>query len=306
MGIEVKAGLKGFYSNKNKSILSLSLSDGTKKSANCYILATPSSLRIYSSGLLSFTLIDEVNYADIINLHEKIKGLNSQEILFETDKRNFVIKDIKEGKISNFVKYLEENSGLKSINLTHEKRKDKKLSHPARLALLEDENFSEEDVISEIVGNNAYLLLTDDRLFLSRAGAASGSILSSGRKTIKKYPLDTIKGLDVRKASITCEIEIISSGSIEISNVTAGFMARATKESIIMFPLDEYSLVSNFADTVMNQRKIFLSPVQTSVPSQNISESIPNQIRKLANLRDDGILTEEEFQIKKTDLLSKM
>jgi hypothetical protein len=37
-----------------------------------------------------------------------------------------------------------------------------------------------------------------------------------------------------------------------------------------------------------------------------ISESIPDQIKKLANLRDSGILTEQEFQTKKTELLKRM
>jgi hypothetical protein len=37
-----------------------------------------------------------------------------------------------------------------------------------------------------------------------------------------------------------------------------------------------------------------------------ISESIPDQIKKLANLRDSGILTEQEFQTKKSELLKRM
>jgi uncharacterized RDD family membrane protein YckC len=38
----------------------------------------------------------------------------------------------------------------------------------------------------------------------------------------------------------------------------------------------------------------------------NASEDIPDQIQKLATLRDSGIITEEEFQAKKTELLSRM
>jgi hypothetical protein len=33
---------------------------------------------------------------------------------------------------------------------------------------------------------------------------------------------------------------------------------------------------------------------------------IADQIRKLADLRDAGILSSEEFEVKKTDLLSRM
>lgn len=40
--------------------------------------------------------------------------------------------------------------------------------------------------------------------------------------------------------------------------------------------------------------------------AQHEGESIPDQIRKLAELRDSGILTEEEFSAKKTELLKRM
>lgn len=45
----------------------------------------------------------------------------------------------------------------------------------------------------------------------------------------------------------------------------------------------------------------------SEIPSQPVSsESIPEQIKKIAELRDDGILSDDEFQSKKSDLLSKM
>ncbi len=43
------------------------------------------------------------------------------------------------------------------------------------------------------------------------------------------------------------------------------------------------------------------SPVQI-----NTEIDIPSQIRKLSLLKDEGILTEEEFSSKKSDLLSRM
>jgi hypothetical protein len=42
---------------------------------------------------------------------------------------------------------------------------------------------------------------------------------------------------------------------------------------------------------------------QTSAPS---SSEIPDQILKLASLRDQGILSEDEFQTKKAELLGRM
>tara|TARA_Y100001970_G_C14055706_1_gene761444 strand:+ start:116 stop:1060 length:945 start_codon:yes stop_codon:yes gene_type:complete len=45
---------------------------------------------------------------------------------------------------------------------------------------------------------------------------------------------------------------------------------------------------------------------QTVVVQSNEAEDIPSQIKKLSDLKDQGILTEEEFSAKKADLLSKM
>ena len=46
---------------------------------------------------------------------------------------------------------------------------------------------------------------------------------------------------------------------------------------------------------------------QSNSPQPNAPQpDIADQIKKLAQLRDEGILTEEEFQTKKTDLLSRM
>jgi hypothetical protein len=42
-------------------------------------------------------------------------------------------------------------------------------------------------------------------------------------------------------------------------------------------------------------------PSQPSAPAD-----IPDQIRKLAKLKDDGIISSEEFEAKKTELLRKL
>jgi hypothetical protein len=44
-----------------------------------------------------------------------------------------------------------------------------------------------------------------------------------------------------------------------------------------------------------------MQPTQQAMP-----EDIPGQVQKLSALKDQGILTEQEFQQKKQELLSKM
>ena len=43
-----------------------------------------------------------------------------------------------------------------------------------------------------------------------------------------------------------------------------------------------------------------------SAAQDSTATDIPEQIKKLAELRDQGILSAEEFEVKKTDLLDRM
>jgi hypothetical protein len=45
---------------------------------------------------------------------------------------------------------------------------------------------------------------------------------------------------------------------------------------------------------------------QKVMPNANIQLSIPDMIRELAKLRDEGILTDEEFSVKKGELLARL
>ena len=56
---------------------------------------------------------------------------------------------------------------------------------------------------------------------------------------------------------------------------------------------------------ILNPDKKKPKPKKTSAPKSE-STDIPEQIKKLSDLKDQGILTEEEFQSKKKDLLDKM
>jgi hypothetical protein len=57
--------------------------------------------------------------------------------------------------------------------------------------------------------------------------------------------------------------------------------------------------------------KKFVEYVRSEIGKESSSnnskeESIPDQIEKLSKLKDQGILTEDEFQAKKVDLLSRL
>ena len=49
-----------------------------------------------------------------------------------------------------------------------------------------------------------------------------------------------------------------------------------------------------------------LAQMQRELGEKRRSEDVPDQIRKLAELRDAGAITDEEFEEKKKDLLQRM
>jgi hypothetical protein len=79
----------------------------------------------------------------------------------------------------------------------------------------------------------------------------------------------------------------------------------------------EYKFLLNIPDDVTTNQflslanEIFQNAIGStsggdSSASTSYSDDVPTQIKKLADLRDAGILTSEEFDAKKADLLSKM
>ena len=49
-----------------------------------------------------------------------------------------------------------------------------------------------------------------------------------------------------------------------------------------------------------------LAQIQRELGEKRRSEDVPDQIRKLAELREAGVITDEEFEEKKKDLLERM
>jgi len=49
-----------------------------------------------------------------------------------------------------------------------------------------------------------------------------------------------------------------------------------------------------------------LAQIQRELGENRRSEDVPDQIRKLAELREAGVITDEEFEKKKKDLLERM
>ena len=70
--------------------------------------------------------------------------------------------------------------------------------------------------------------------------------------------------------------------------------------------------VGGLASSIMKARQVYAKnnpeiEVQESEPVNNVQmEDIPTQIKKLADLKNQGVLTEDEFDKKKSELLARM
>ena len=81
------------------------------------------------------------------------------------------------------------------------------------------------------------------------------------------------------------------------------FVTKAGDRQFLLSSIPDISEFVNRANDILTAA--LGSGSQTVVQAQP-SDDIPTQIKKLADLRDAGILTDDEFEAKKGDLLSKM
>lgn len=100
---------------------------------------------------------------------------------------------------------------------------------------------------------------------------------------LESFPFENISSIEQSKGLMGHKITLYASGN---------------KASMKWISKGDVTSFMNYVQS--NQGK-------TKVTSNNtVNPDIPSQIQKLSELKDQGILTEDEFKQKKTELLSKM
>lgn len=108
---------------------------------------------------------------------------------------------------------------------------------------------------------------------------------------------------------------------IPISNLLSVTTGGSGKTARLIITYTEYGLISTISfetkdaqiieNAIAKVIQLYAREYEESHPAGNQEMytggvDIPDQIKKLSELRDQGILTEEEFQQKKTELLAKL
>jgi hypothetical protein len=283
--------LKVKYESRTKKLITLT---GKRQLLNsCFLMIDRDKIVIFTYGLVKSDIREEFLLKEIEKIEIK-RILGAYVFQFETEHRKCKVQSIKSGDLLSFLNLIQNTTGLNIIGL--DKLKEKPTS--SKDLLLKSESIDENSIVDSIEANGAFILLTDSYLFVSRVGITSGSF--GGRK-IKKISLNTINGVDVRQALLTTELEIITSGSLEITNSHATLSSRANNENILFFPKDSYPKVYAFGSKIMDTRD--KKPASNSLRNE---VSLTDQLKKLSELRDLGILTDKEFDIKKAEILSRI
>src|SRR3954452_4241828 len=95
---------------------------------------------------------------------------------------------------------------------------------------------------------------------------------------------------------------ILTLGLAAVTNRRAGVSDAVKDENSVLF--DKKSLTEFEALREYVERRIAEAHAPALAPAGELD--VAEQIRKLASLRDEGLLSSEEFEAKKADLLSRM
>lgn len=173
------------------------------------------------------------------------------------------------------------------------------ITNEAILNYIEENTIPNETVLATAVGiAGDFLFVTNKKIVILKKGFATWATGSFGLKA-KSHQIATITSIDIAKGLMFCDLEIVSAGSRE--RYTGGFDASAISQNVFQFEKRYYSEITAIVNEIRN-----LIDEYRTIATSNSTISIPEQIKKLHELYEQGILTKEEFDEKKKDLLQKM
>lgn len=146
------------------------------------------------------------------------------------------------------------------------------------------------------------LVVTDKKVLVAKAGFSSGALF--GQKA-KSFPFKQITSVEYSCGLTAGRIQITTAGTVESSSghrkgVLDSVADTFQAENVVTFP-SQKKLVFQKAAALIRQ----MLDEQHEAPT-TATPDILEQIKKLAELKESGILTEDEFNNKKAELLKKL
>ena len=125
--------------------------------------------------------------------------------------------------------------------------------------------------------SNGFIVVTDNRVIVLDVNSSP----TSTKMSMEDFPFDKITSISFERGIAKSKIKLICSGNMTSINILQGG--------------DE---LSQYIRERINQPKTISQPIQANDPLE--------QLKKLKDLFDSGIITETEFETKKQELLSKI
>lgn len=166
-----------------------------------------------------------------------------------------------------------------------------------------DQNLSPDEKVKVIILGlwHSAIIGTEKRCFIYKRGLMGGVIL--GSKLISWDYLN-LNGVQIETGPMTGFVSLQGPGitSKDMSYWTTGSGDPARAPSAISINKELYEQAREGVAVL----RTLISSVQQARSGASLPNSIPDEIRKLAKLHDEGILTADEFETKKKELLAKM
>lgn len=145
-------------------------------------------------------------------------------------------------------------------------------------------------------GHNGQITLADDSLTISRKGMLG--FLTQGLKGDKRIPYSSISAVQFRKAGslVNGYIQFSMLGGMESRG---GALAAGVDENSVMFRAGQNADFERLRDEIENRVFALKAPQ----PSHSSVSSAAEQLSKLADLMERGLLTESEFLTEKAKIL---
>lgn len=262
-------------------------------------------IRIHELSKSGIDTVKEVTITEIKRFKLKQKGLTSGNIAFDFPGAPFLggkqinFNDDHKQEFEQLAKELQKKLGI----VDDEPIGNKSDAISKNIAkILQGRGISPADVLVAVEGANGQIILTDNGVIIAREGLGS-KILSGYTKGEKFIPYRSITGVQFKEPGMSWGyIQLTLPGGIESRG---GSWDASKDENTVTFQKDKLASFRKIRDIVEErQRRGTESMLQMPTPQASPRSSIAEELTKLATLKRDGAITEEEFVQLKKDLLS--
>lgn len=167
--------------------------------------------------------------------------------------------------------------------------------------LLQSTAGPDEEILGVVIGQfNQTVVATAYRVIFVKTGITAGQTFG-GKATSFDY--GNIVGVEIRTRMMYGDFVLISAGLPIIRGESSSEKIQIPHSPNGIEFFKSELLIFQAMATKIRERTFQLSSGQNQSPS---TESIPDAIRKIAELHKSGILSDEEFQSKKAELLKRL